>query len=69
MKLSNFTYLEVNLHVIVMGQCGTHHIHSVWLVPCGFDVAQWACSMNRWSEKIEELSGGLFRSAAWNYRV
>ena len=50
-------------------QCGTHHIHAVWPVPCDFDVAQWVCSMNRWSEKIEERSAGLFKSSAWNYRV
>ena len=66
-KVSNFTYLEVNLYEMVMAQCGTHHRHSVWPVPCDFDVAQWVCSMNKWNEKIEELSVGLFKSAAWNY--
>ena len=54
---------------MVMAQCGTHHILSAWPVPCDFDVAQWVCSMNKWNEKIEELSVGLFKFAAWNYRV
>ena len=44
-KVSNFTYLEVNLYEMVMAQCGTHHRHSVWPVPCDFDVAQWVLGM------------------------